>query len=127
MAPRKVYPPVPPEEQRTLRPGRASTPAVPSTPRAKRTSAQVLEDKRHIEEEKKKKLAKRQAAILSISEKENEMAQADKAANLFTDHPPANAKKKILWPHPQMAGEFSSALLSTEFLTYLQQAQNNPE
>jgi hypothetical protein len=109
MAPRKIHPPVPPEDQRALRPGRASTPGAPNKPRAKRTSAQVLEDKRRVEEEKKKKLAERQVVIRSISNKENEMARADEAADLFADHPPANAKKKVTQARLQAAGKFSSS------------------
>jgi hypothetical protein len=110
MAPRKVYPPVDPENQMQLRAVHASTPGVVNKPRAKRTSAEVTVDKCWVEEEKKQKLAKREAAILSVSNKENQMGRADKAADHFADHPPAKDTKKMPRARLQNPGEFFISL-----------------
>jgi hypothetical protein len=118
---RKVYPPVAPENRPVLRAVRAVTPGAPDKPKAKQTSAQVLEDKHCVNEEKKKKLLEREAAILSVSDKENEMARADEAADLFADHPPPNAKKKAVRTRlpAEKTGEFSALLTPSKcrFLT----------
>jgi hypothetical protein len=106
MPPRKVYPPAAPERLQALRPGRAATPGAVDKPKPKRSSAEVAADKRRNEESKKKKLADREAAILAVSEKENRMAEADRAADDVADHPPANTARKAPRTKFEANGEY---------------------
>ena len=98
MAPRKLWPHVPPEDQMQLRSKRSAAPGSPDKPRPKKTSAQVTKEKSEKEQAKRTAEKKQRATRQAVLEKEKEMRQQTVEADRAADHPPQNGTKKVTRP-----------------------------
>ena len=70
MAPRKVWPQVPPEKLMQLRGNHSAEPGSPDKPRPKRTSVQVAKEKADKEEAKRTQAAAQHAIRQAVLQKE---------------------------------------------------------